>query len=84
MRKEHSSPEKYMRAVTCQAFKAFKKSGIDSASAKLVYQFVVVDRLLLAVSGDAALDVPWSNDLFVRLGIFWGRLDSWSFASPRG
>lgn len=82
MREEHASPEEHMRSISSQTFEAFEQSRINPASTELVYQLAVVNCLLFAIYRDAALDIPWCDDLVVWLSIFWSRLDGWGLVSP--
>ena len=52
-----------MGFVACQTLKTLKQLGVDATRAELVDELVVVDGLLLAVAGDAALDIPGGDDL---------------------
>lgn len=67
MRKEHPPAKEDVRAVARQSLETLQERRIDAAGTKLVYELVVVDRQLLAVLGDGALDVPGSYDLAVRI-----------------
>lgn len=76
VRKKHASSQEYMRYAPGWPFKTFKQSGVNPSSTELVYEFVVVNHLLFAISWDASLDVPRGNNLLMGLGAFRDRFCS--------
>ena len=63
-----------MRLVTRKPLESLQQLPIDPAGAELLDELIIVDGKLLAVFGDAALDIPGSDDLSVRL-VVGNRLD---------
>ena len=66
MGKEHPSSQERMWLVPREFLEPFEQRSIDTACPKLINQLVVVDRELLPVCRNGALDVPWGDDLLVR------------------
>ena len=80
MGKEHPSSQKRMWLVPREFFEPFEQRSIDTSCPKLINQPVIVDRELLPVRRNGALDVPWGDDLLVReRRIGW--FDGWCSAS---
>ena len=77
MREEHPSPQQDMWFLPRQPLESIKDCLVYSPRAKLVYELVIIDRKLLSVGRDGALDIPRSHDLFVGLRACNG-LDFWS------
>jgi hypothetical protein len=66
MGKEHPSSQERMWLVPREFLESFEQRSIDTTCPKFVNQLVVVDRELLPVRRNGALDVPWGDDLLVR------------------
>ena len=66
MREEHTSPEQMVRSVSRDLLEAFQERFVYATRAELRYELVVVDRQVLAVSGDGTVHVPRRHDLFLR------------------
>ena len=77
VREEGPSPKQDMGLVPGQLLKALQERIVYPSCAELVDEFVVVDRLLLAIAGDSALHVPRRYDLrLLAIGLSGG-LDFW-------
>ena len=72
MGEEHPSSQEDVWLVSRHTLEPLQQRLIDSTRPELVYELVVVDRLLFPVGGDGALDVPGSDDLRVRAGMAGG------------
>ena len=81
MRKEHPSSQERMWLAPREFLEPFEQRGVDTACPELINQLVIVDRKLLPVGRNGALDVPWGDDLLVR-GRWIGWFDGW--CSTRG
>ena len=78
VREEHAPAEEDVRAVAREPFEPLEQRSVDTPRAELVDELVVVDRELLPIRRDRALDIPRSNDLrlcAVRRGLDRGRVD---------
>ena len=63
MREEGPSPKQDMGLVPSQLLKALQERIVYPSCAELVDEFVVINRLLLAIASDSALHVPRCHDL---------------------
>jgi hypothetical protein len=63
MREEHPSSEEHMGFVPCEFLKARQESGVYSPRPKLVYEFVVINRVLFSIRGHRSFHDPGGNNL---------------------